>query len=65
MPVPDVREEVKLILGCKQSSADGVNRRVAPAFVVEAAGLVEVVEELAISFASPEIKVTNLEVTPD
>lgn len=65
MSVPDVREEVNLILRCEQSSTDRVNRRVTPALVVETASLVEVVEELAIGFASPEIKVADLEVTPD
>lgn len=63
--VPNVREEVKLVLRCEQSSADGVNWCVAPTLVVEAACLVEVVEEFAIGFASPEVEVANLEVTPN
>lgn len=65
MSVPNVREKVNLILRCEQGSTDRVNGRVTPALVVEAAGLVEVVEELAVGFASPEIKVANLKVTPD
>lgn len=65
MSVPNVREEVNLILRCEQSSTDRVDGCVTPALVVEAAGLVEVFEEFAVSFASPEIKVANLEVTPD
>lgn len=63
--VPNVREEVELVLRCEQSSANGVNWCVAPTFVVEAACLVEVVEEFAIGFASPKVEVADLEVTPN
>lgn len=65
VPVPDIREEVELVLRCKQCSADGVNGCVAPALVVETTSLVEVLEEFAIGFASPEVEITDLEVAPD
>ena len=38
---------------------------ITPALIVKATVLVKVIEEFRVSFASPEIKVTNLEVTPD
>lgn len=65
MPVPNVLEEMKLVFRREQCSANGVDRCVAPAFVVETASLVEVVEELAVGFASPKIEVANLKVTPN
>lgn len=56
---------MELVLGGEQSGANRVNRSITPALVVEAAGLVEVVEELAVGFASPEVEVADLEVGPD
>ena len=65
VPVPDVAEEVDLVLVCEKSSANGVHGRVAPAFVVEATLLVEVVKELGVCLSTPEIEVADLKVGPD
>jgi len=70
-----------LFLLGEQGSANAVNGSVTPAldtvstlsakswiethFVVEASCPVEVVEELGISFASPQVHIANFKVTPD
>lgn len=56
---------MELVLRRKQCGADGMNRCIAPALVIEAAGLVEVFEELAVGFASPEVEIADLKVGPD
>ena len=63
--VPDLAEEMDLVFGEEEPGSDRVHRRVAPALVVEAALGVEEVEELAVTFSSPEIQVANFKVTPD
>ena len=63
--VRDVVEEVDLLLFGEECSTDAVHRGVAPALVVEAALLVEEVEELRVCLAAPEVKVANLEIAPD
>lgn len=60
--VADVIEEVQLVLGREQSCSDGVNRGISPALIVEAAGRVEVVEELRVLLRPPEVEVTNFKV---
>ena len=54
-----------LFLLREERGADGVHGRVAPALVVESALLVEVLEELHVGLAPPEVQVANLEVGPD
>ena len=65
MPVPDIREEVELVFGCKQSSTDRVNGGITPSFIVKATGLVEMVEEFAVRLSSPEVEVADFKVGPD
>jgi biotin carboxylase len=62
MPVTDVLEKVDLVLAREQGRADRVHGGITPALIIEPALLVEVVEELGVGFASPEIEVANLEV---
>lgn len=65
MLVANVVEEVYLVLLGKERSADAVHWRISPPLVVEAALLVQEVEELHVSFAAPQVKVAYLEVAPD
>jgi hypothetical protein len=65
MAVPDIFEEVDLVLASEQRSADGMDRGIAPPFVVEPTLLVKVLKEFAICLSAPEIEVANFEVGPN
>lgn len=65
MSVADILEEMNLVLACEERGTDTVNGCVAPTFIVEAAFLIKVVEELRIRLTSPEVKVADLKVAPD
>jgi len=65
MLIANVVEEVYLVLLGEKRSADAVHWGISPSLVVEAALLVQEVEELHVSFAAPQIEVTYLEVAPD
>lgn len=65
MPIPNIGEEVELVFWCEQRCSNRVYRSISPAFVVETASRVQMIEEFAVGLASPEVKVTYLEVTPD
>ena len=65
MSVSNIVEEVDLIFAREEGGADGMNRRVAPSLVVEPALGIEVLEELAVRLAAPEVEVSDLEIAPD
>lgn len=65
MPVPNIVEEVDLVLAREERRTNRVHRRVTPALVVKPALLVEVVKELGVALATPEVEVADLEVRPD
>jgi hypothetical protein len=54
-----------LVFRQENSGTDTVDRSVAPSLVKEASVLVELVEEVRVGLASPEIEVTNLKVRPE
>lgn len=56
---------VNAILVLEQTQSNTVNWRIAPTFVEETAGPVEMVEVILIHLAAPEAHVTNLEVAPE
>ena len=63
--VSNVVEPVELPLVRKEGCADRVHGRVAPALIVEAAGVVEELKVLGVRLAAPEAEVSNLKVGPD
>jgi hypothetical protein len=65
MPVPNIIEEMDLVLVRKESGTDRVHWRIPPALVIETALLVEEVEELGVGLAPPEVEGADLEVGPD
>jgi hypothetical protein len=65
VPIPNIIEEMDLVLIRKESGTDRVHGRISPTLVVEPALLVEEVEELGVGLAPPEVEGTDLEVGPD
>jgi hypothetical protein len=65
VPVPNIIEEMDLVLVRKESGTDRVHWRISPTLVVKPALLVEEVEELGVGLAPPEVEGTDLEVGPD
>lgn len=65
MPVPNIVEEVNLVLLCEECCSNTVDRRIAPTFVVKATLLVKEIEKLLITFGSPQVKTADLKVAPD
>lgn len=63
--VTNFLEEVDLILPGEESSPNAVYGGVSPSLIVEATLLIEIVEIFAISFATPEVQISNFKVTPD
>ena len=62
--VGNIVEELDLIFVEQQASRNGVDRRVSPALIEEAAVMVEGLEEVDISWASQPLQASNLEVGP-
>lgn len=62
--VSDVVEEVDLLLVKQDTSSDGVDRRISPAFVEETSILVKRLEEVDVSLATEPVQVANFEVGP-
>lgn len=62
--VGDVVEEVDVFFVEKEAGADRVDWGVAPAFVEEAAVLVEGFEEVDVGFGSEEVEVADFKVGP-
>jgi hypothetical protein len=56
MSVPDVVKEVDLLLLGEQCRTDGMNRRIAPSLIVEATGVVKVLEEVHVRLGAPEVE---------
>jgi hypothetical protein len=54
-----------LVFGQENAGADTVDRCVTPSLVEEASILVELVEEILVGLAPPEIEVTDLKVRPE
>jgi hypothetical protein len=65
MSVTNLFEEVNLILPGEERSSKAVNGSISPAFVVEATLLVKMLEVLCVSLPAPEVKISDLEITPD
>jgi D-ribose pyranose/furanose isomerase RbsD len=65
VPIPDIIEEMDLVLIRKESGTDRVHWRISPTLVVEPALLVEEVEELGVGLAPPEVEGADLEIGPD
>lgn len=63
--VAHVVEEVDLVLLQEQGCCDGVDGRVTPSLVEEAAGVVQVVEVRSVGLGSPEVQAGDLEVGPE
>ena len=64
MPVPDVVKEMNLVLVQHQTGSNGMNGRVSPSLVEEAAILVQLVEEVEIWLRSQPVEIADLEVGP-
>ena len=64
MPVCDIVEEMDLFLLQGQCGADGMDGRIAPAFIEEAAVLVELVEEVEIGIGTQPVEIADFEVGP-
>lgn len=62
--VGDVLEKVDFLLFEGQPGGDGVDGRVAPALVEEAAFVVEGVEEIKIGFGAQPVEVSDFEIGP-
>ena len=65
MPVPNIVEEINLVLLREECRSNTVDRSITPTFIVEATLLVKEIEKLLITFGSPQVKITDLEVAPD
>jgi hypothetical protein len=65
MSITNLFEEVNLILPGEERSPKAVNRGISPAFVVEATLLVKMFEVLCVSLPTPEVKISDLKITPD
>lgn len=65
MLIPNVAEPVNLALVLKQTQRDTVHGSVAPAFVKEAASLVEVLKVLLVDLAAPKLHVGDFKVAPE
>ena len=63
--VGDIVEEMDLILRQHDGGGDAVHGCVAPAFVEEAAVVVQVVEVIGVGFAAQPIEVADLEIRPE
>lgn len=63
--IPNIIEEMNLVLSGKERGADRVHGSITPAFVVESTLGVEVLEVFGVGFATPEVEVANFEVGPD
>jgi len=57
-------EEVYLVLIQEQRGSNAMDGSVPPALIVEATGMIEVLEQSLISLPSPEMHVGNFKVTP-
>lgn len=64
MILPNVIEEMKLVLGEEETSSNGVDRGITPSLVEESTGLVKIFKVIHVCLASPEVKARNLKVTP-
>lgn len=60
-----VNSPVQFSLVFKQTQGDTMNGSIAPAFIEEAAGTIQVVEIILVSLAPPEIKIGDLKVGPE
>jgi hypothetical protein len=56
---------VNLTLVFEQSQGNTMHGSIAPTFIEEATGTVQVVKELAVFFAPPEVQIANFEVGPE
>lgn len=65
MLVPNIIEEMNLVLAREQCGSNGVHWCVAPTFVVETAFGVKMVEVFGISFGTPEAEVADFKIGPD
>lgn len=63
--IPNIIEEVELILPREKRRTYAVYRRITPTLVIEAALFIQIVKELGIGFISPKVHIGNLEVTPE
>ena len=62
MLIPDIPEEPDLALGHEHGHTQGMDRRIAKSFIVEAPASVQPVKVLFIRFASKEVEAADLEV---
>lgn len=62
--VGNVVEEVDLLLVKQDTSGDGVDRSISPAFVEETSVLVKRLEEVDVSLATEPVQVADFEVGP-
>lgn len=65
VPVSNIVKEMNLVLFGEECCSNTVHRSIAPTFVVEATLPVKEIEELLITFGSPQVQITDFEVAPD
>jgi len=63
--VSDILKEMNLVFVLENSSGNTMYYRVSPTLVVEPATCFEVVKELCIRFASPEVHISDFKITPE
>lgn len=63
--ITNIVEEMDLVLFRKQRCADAMHWCISPPLIVETTLLIEEIKEFHVSFATPEVEVTDLKVTPD
>jgi len=65
MLISDILEEVDLIFVLEKSSSNAMDYGISPTLVVEPSRAVEVVKELCVRLASPEVHVSDFKITPE
>jgi hypothetical protein len=65
MSIPDVIEEVNLLLLREQCGSDAMDRGISPTLVIESTLLIKVFEKFGICLASPKVEIRDLKVAPE
>ena len=65
MPISNILKEVDLILLREESNAETVYWCIAPSLIIESTFGIEMLKVFCIRLATPEVKVSDFEVTPD
>lgn len=65
MLIPDITKPMHLVPVLEQADTDAMHRRVAPAFVEEAAGAVQVLKVPCVGLGAPEVEGGDFKVAPE